>query len=224
MQITKYLFLICAFSVAIITFATTTLRNKVGSAQQTKGNTSNAEDGKREFSIFQDKRIVAFGHWGTMTYMIRLFDKTSDYERGGQYLSIFNESGDIIYEEKAVSFGQVYSESILRNSNATQLVININYGGSSLFLKILDYQNGKVVDLMRDVDSSFSANAEITPQFRTGGQPYREPYQIILTESNLATNKHQASIYRYVNGKYTYIGVVSQEKVGDAIESLIRKK
>jgi hypothetical protein len=189
------------------------------------------DENKKIVRLLQDARITASGSWSVqdegknLPYAIRSFDQDTNYEGGaGVKLSIFDEAGAVIYEDYFNEVQRIYPTYALRK-DSVQLVMEVGYGGSASFFKMLDYQNGKVVDLMEAVepDTDFHVGAEVRPQFRSGVAPAGEPYQVMLTSGvGLASPaEKQTSVFRYKGGEYRYAGKFSAQKVDDYIEKLI---
>ena len=139
----------------------------------------------------------------------------------GETLNIFDESGNKIYEEKASYFAGFMQETVLAKVSPQLIIKSVNYGGSGRFLKVLDYRNGKVVDLTEDVDTLYDAFAEIRPQFQKGSKTISEPYQILLTSPGLSSPTYQTRVIKYINGKYIEVGAFPQQKVDAIVESII---
>jgi len=160
-----------------------------------------------------------------LSYTVQSFEQDPHYEGGaGVKLSIFDEAGAVIYEDYFSEVQSIYPSYALRKGSP-QLIMEVSEGGSASFLKMLDYQNGKVVDLMEAVkpNNDFTVNAEVRPQLRAGVNPAGEPYQVLLTGSvGLASpvEKH-TSVFRYKDGAYQYVGKFSAQKVDDYIEKLM---
>lgn len=191
------------------------------------------DDNKKIVRLLQDARVTAFSSWSVqdesknLPYAVQSFDQDPHYEGGaGVKLSIFDEAGAVIYEDYFSEVHRIYPSYALRKGSS-QLVMEVGYGGSASFLKMLDYQNGKVVNLMEAVEpnSDFHAGAEVRPQFRSGINPAVEPYQVLLTRGvGLASpvEKH-TEVFRYKDGAYRYVGKFSTKEVDDYIEKLMAR-
>ncbi len=188
------------------------------------------EDNKKIVRLLQDARVTAFSSWSvqdeskTLSYTVQSFEQDSNYEGAGVKLSIFDEAGAVIYEDYFSEVHRIYPSYALRKGSSQQ-VMEVGYGGSASFLEMLDYQSGKVVNLMEAVEpnSDFHAGAEVRPQFRSGINPAGEPYQVLLTGGvGLASpvEKH-TNVFRYKDGAYRYVGRFSAQKVDDYIEKLM---
>jgi hypothetical protein len=188
-------------------------------------------DNKDILRLLREARVVSFNSWPvdedeakSLYYIVQAFDRDTNYDGPGVKLSIFDEAGAVIHEDYFGEVQNIYSSYALRKGSP-QLVMEISEGGSASFLKMLDYQDGKVVDLMETAkpDNDFTVSAEVRPQLRTGVNPAVEPYQILLTEGvGLASpaEKHM-SIFRYKGGAYRYVGRIPAQKVDDYIEKLM---
>lgn len=177
-----------------------------------------------------DERIVAIHRWQvetdeekTLVCMFQGFDKDPNYEGSGVKLTILDPSGASVYEALFSEVQRVYSTFALRDLSE-QLVIEVNYGGSTTFLHMLDYRKGKVVELINEKESDFDAGAEVRPQFRTGINPATEPFQIMLTHGvGLASPARKyTTVYRYKDGKYRRVGEFAQPEVDDYMEDRLK--
>lgn len=195
---------------------------------------SPAEDKKADSDSFinrlNDERIVAIHRWDvendeekTLLCVFQAFDKNPHYEGSGIKLSILEPSGALIYEAYFTELQRVYSIPALRDLS-DQLIIEISYGGSTSFLQMLDYRNGKVIELVDGKESDFEVGAEVRPQFRSSISPANEPFQIMLTHGvGLASPaRKQTSVYRYKDGKYRFVGSFLQQELDDYIEELLK--
>jgi hypothetical protein len=176
------------------------------------------------------ERIVAVHRWHveneeekSLLCVFQAFDKDPHYEGNGIKLSILEPSGASVYEAYFSELQSVYSTSALRNLS-DQLVVEVGYGGSTSFLHMLDYRNGKVVELIDKKESEFDVGAEVRPQFRSGVSPATEPFQIMLTQGvGLASPARKSTaVYRYKNGRYRRTGEFPQQDADDYIENLIK--
>lgn len=189
-------------------------------------------DNRSVFRQLQDARIVSFNSWymgdddKNLTYTVQAFVQDPKYDGAGVKLSIFDEAGRVIYEDRFSEVQSIYSSYVLRKGSP-QLIMEVSYGGSTSFLKMLDYQNGKVVDLMEAVkhNNDFDVNAEVRPQLRTGINPAEKPYQVLLTEGiGLASPAEKdTKVFRYKDGAYRYVGKFSTREVDDYIEKLMAR-
>lgn len=203
------------------------LRNKQGSAYVASSPTSTKKADSDSFvNQLNEKRIVAIHRWRvetdpekTLVCVFQAFERNPNYEGSGVQLTVLDPSGAPVYESHFTEVRRVYSTTALRDL-ADQLVLEVGYGGSSSFLHILDYQSGKVVDLISEKESDYDAGAEVRPQFRTGINPSTEPFQIMLTHGvGLASSARKyTTVFRYKDGRYQRIGDFAQHLVDDYIE------
>jgi hypothetical protein len=188
-----------------------------------------SKEGDRFVRQLNDERIVAIHQWHvedaeekSMLCLFRAFDSDPHYKGSGIKLSILDPSGVSIYDLYFNELQRVYSTTALRGLS-DQLVIEVSYGGSTSFLHMLDYRDGKVVELIDEKESDFDVGAEVRPQFRRGVTPGTEPFQVMLTRGiGLASPARKyTSVYRYRDGKYQHFGDFSQQQVDDYIEDLL---
>lgn len=179
--------------------------------------------------LLLSKNIKMVESWyvsdSSLLCIVQGFDYDPHYEGSGEKLTIYNESGVKLYEDYFTSVGRMYLAGALLTEEA-QLVVEVNLGGNSTnFLEMLDYREGKVVEVPIKGYADFNAGAEVRPQFRRGIIPAKEPYQIMLTEGvGLASPVEKITrLYRYKNGAYRYVGKFNQHDVDDHIEKLIAK-
>lgn len=177
-----------------------------------------------------NERIVAIQQWfvegeeeKTLVCVFRAFDKDSDYDGPGVKLSILDPSGASIYERRFSEVQRVYPTTALRGVSS-EMVVEVSYGGSTSFLHMLAYRDGKVVELIDDKEGEFEVGAEVRPQFRSGIIPASEPFQILLTHGvGLASPAMKyTSVHRYKDGKYQLIGEFSQKEVDDYMEERLK--
>jgi hypothetical protein len=190
-------------------------------------------DNKNIFRLLQDARVIVSNSWSVeagesknLTYTVQAFDQDPSYGGPGVKLSIFDQAGVVIYKERFGEVQSIYPSYALRKTTP-QLIMEVSYGGSASFLKMLDYQNGKVVNLMEAVEpnNDFHVGAEVRPQFRSGINPAVEPYQVLLTGGvGLASSaKKYTNVFRYKDGAYRHIGKFSTQKLDDYIEKLVQE-
>ena len=199
-------------------------RSSVTSAQD-NGDTSKAISER-----LKADRIISAHTWNVtaaneldehnLLCVIRSFDSDPDYEGRGVKLSIFDGSKGLIYEDKFTSVDEIRSMGG-RYDAPPQIILDVNYGGNANFLQILGYRNGKVIEMLNEMHGS---GYEIRSQFRSSVIRAKEHPQVILISDGLASPGEKfASIYRYKNGKYIYVGEYSQRKADDFIERTISK-
>ena len=152
--------------------------------------------------------------------VIQAFESHPNYEGRGVELSVFDESKELIYEDEFTSVGEIRSMGG-RYDSPPQLILEVNYGGNADVLQILGYRNGKVTEMLNEMIGS---GYEIRPQFRSSVTPAKENLQVVLISAGLASPGEKfASVYRYQNGKYVYVGKYSQKKADDFIERSLSK-
>lgn len=230
----KKVLILCAVCSVITAVAVAfgVIKNNARSVEQPPSESKAVKaDNESIIRLLRDARVTAFSSWSVqdgeskkLTYTVQAFDQDPNDGEPGVKLSIFDEAGKVIYEDYFSEVERIYSSYALRN-DSPQLIVEADYGGSMSFLKMLDYRNGKVVDLMEAVkpNNSFTVNAEVRPQLRTGVSPAKEPFQVLLTEGvGLASpadkNTH---VFRYRDGAYRYVGKYPARKVDDYIEKLV---
>lgn len=232
----KKVLTLCAICTLIAAFAVVfgVIKNNALSVKQSPSEAKAVKaDNKDIIRLLQDARVIAFNSWSVqddedknLSYFVQAFDHDPNYEGAGVKLSIFDQAGAVIYEDYFSEVQSIYPSYALRKGSP-QLVMKVGYGGSTSFLKMLNYQNGKVVDLMGAVkpNNDFTVGAEVRPQFRSGVHPAIEPYQILLTQGvGLASpvEKH-TEVFRYKDSAYRYVGKFSTKEVDDYIEKLMAR-
>lgn len=230
----KKVLVLCVICAVIAAFAVVfgVVKNNALSDEQAQTEAKTVEaNNKNVLRQLQDARVIAFNSWPVqdgedkhLSYSVQAFDQDPNHEGAGVKLSIYDHAGAVLYEDQFTEVQSIYPIYALRKSTP-QLVMEVGYGGSASFLKILDYQNGKVVDLMEAVkpNNDFTVNAEVRPQLRAGVNPAVEPYEVLLTGGvGLASpaGKH-TKVFRYGGGAYRYVGEFSTQKVDDYIEKLL---
>jgi hypothetical protein len=196
-------------------------------------NASPTKDSSENISqALKEARVVSFIKWpagdaenDTLSCIVRAFDQDPKYEGAGVKLTIHDQAGKVVFGDYFSGVHRIYYSYALRTP-APQLVLEVDYGGSTNFIKVLDYQNGKVIDLMDAANSTseFATSAELRPQLRAGVNSAIEPYQIFLTQGiGLASPAEKSTnVYRYKDGRYRYLGQFPQQKVDDYIEDLLK--
>jgi hypothetical protein len=183
--------------------------------------------------LLRQNRVAAFGEWQTgdrdenrLWYVVVEFDKESGYVGAGQKITILDNIGRVLYEDRFTNLLRAYSTYALRKPSP-QLVLEVDYGGSSSFLEMLDYRDGKIVDLMAKVkpNNDFDVGAEIRPQLKTLASSAKEPYQILLTEGvGLASPvEKRTKVIRYVNGAYSLLGDFPAKKMDEYMEEILTR-
>jgi hypothetical protein len=175
----------------------------------------------------QIARVGMFGRWPVdereLLYFVQEYHQDSK-EGDGSKLVIVDWSGRVIYEAKFGKVWRIYTSYVLRRTSP-QLAVEVGYGGKTNFLKILDYQGGRIVDLMGAVEpnNDFDVEAEVCPQFQDGVISYKEPFQVLLTVGvGLASPVEKyTKVFRYKDGAYHYIGMVPRREIDNQLERLL---
>lgn len=177
-----------------------------------------------------NERLVLFGEWmgrsqgddRTLTYTVT----TSGDFPSTAHLVIRDDMQNVLYKEEFGSVSKVFWSYMLRK-DLPQLVIEYYGGGQDNFVRILDLQKGKVVDLTKDEgwDMSFRSGAEVVPRFATGVVTWKEPYQLLLTNPGLpGAGEKMVSVFRFRDGQYRYFGKYSRERADTMIEGIMQKR
>ena len=177
-----------------------------------------------------DEKVVAFYKWDVDDDIV-LFCIARDIGKPdlpGEPIttfSIIDQQGKLLYEIDGIEINNISKSAMLRNSR-WQLVVDVNGGGKVNSLKILDYQQGKITELLDDEDQQYSISALIKPQFRSGVTPSQEPYEILLVRGvGLASpDEKYVNVYRYSDGAYELKGEVPQKLLDNYLEQQLRKK
>src|SRR5262249_22927273 len=177
-----------------------------------------------------DDKVVAFYKWDvdTDTTLFCIGRNTGKPELPGAPIttfSIIDQQGKLLYEEDRIEIKSISTSYILRTTRP-QLVVDVNGGGKVNSLKILDYQQGKITELLDDEDQQYSISALIKPQFRSGVTPSQEPYEILLMSGvGLASpDEKYVNVYRYSDGSYEFKGKVPQKLLDNYLEQQLKKK
>lgn len=177
-----------------------------------------------------DDKVVAFYKWDidTDTTLLCIARDSGKPEFPGEpnnTLSIINQRGNLLYQIDGVEIRNISTSAMLRNTRS-QLVVDVNEGGRQNYLKILDYQDGKITELLDEDDQDYSISALIKPQFRSGVTSSQEPYEILLIRGvGLASPEEKyVSVYRYTDGSYELKGEFSQKLLDNCMEQLLKKK
>lgn len=215
---------LATFVVVIIDVARQHFRSAKQSTAATK---LDQASGIPNSALLSDRRLIAFNRWSNerngnpnLSYVIRASEER-DCAGSGVKLTILNNASVTIHEDRFCWIDSIYPRDVLRKG-MPQLIIEANLGGNEDFLKVLAYQDGKVIDLTREIESDYGSHAEVRPQFRSGIYPAVEPYQIMLTTAGLASSEEKyTSVYRYKGVSYKLVGEFSATKADDLIEKLM---
>jgi hypothetical protein len=176
------------------------------------------------------ENITDFGIWRVgpnendkIFYITKIIPADEEFPSGSELFRIYDNTHKLIYEEKANGFSGIEIFAILRQSRSQLIIKAINYGGSGRFFKILDFQEGKVICLTNEDDTLYSGDIEILPQYQKDVKYYSTPYQVFLTES-VSSPSPEATVLRYVNGKYVSVGKLNQLEVGNFINENLSKE
>jgi hypothetical protein len=179
--------------------------------------------------LLNDK-VTAFYQWkmDTGATLLCIARDSGKHQFPGEptnVFSIIDGQGKLLYEIDGVEIYNIATSWMLRDTGP-QLVVSVNGGGRQNDLKILDYQNGKITELLDSDDQDYSIAALIKPQFRSGVIPAKEPYEILMIRGvGLASPEEKyLSVYRYTNGSYEFNGEISQNLLDDYMEQLLKKK
>jgi len=221
----KFLALICAL-VALLSLVMTC----AGNNGKQKPTTSQFEAQSILGTLMQGS-VVAVHPWNvqegevTLECVFRSFTQDAHYPGPGIKLSVIDSSGKPVYEMSFTGLHRVYSVSALRGLS-TQLVLEIDYGGSSSYMHLLDYRSGKVIELINEPEGEFDSGAEIRPQFRSGINPSAEPFQVMLIRGvGLASPaKKITTVLRYKEGRFQSVGELSQQEIDDYIEARLKRR
>lgn len=223
MKSNKFIFVVITIIFLISVLALVFVSNKETLKMSLESNDCNV-------LAFYKKGIANYGIWNIGTregdylfYLIKEAKADNEYLYDGKSLNIYDKDGELIYEERANSFGGIEILDILRQSRGQLIIKSVNYGGSGRFFKILDYREGKIISITDENDTIYSGGVEILPQYQKGVKPYSEPYQILLTDT-LTSSSPEATVLRYVNDRYVSVGILSQTEVGDFIDKSISER
>lgn len=105
--------------------------------------------------------------------------------------------------------------------NGTQLLIESNGGGTDNFLLILDYRDGKVVEIIDSTETQMRGGYWMINEYKTGNKtPYFKPSQIfVINQIGGADDNPSATVFRYKDNVYKKVGEIKMQKLGDFIEN-----
>lgn len=177
-----------------------------------------------------DEKVVAFYKWDidTDNVLFCIARATGKPDLPGEptiSFSIIDQQGKLLYEIDGIDIKSISTSYILRNTRS-QLVVDVNGGGKVNSLKILDYQHGKITELLDEDDQQYSISALIKPQFRSGVTPWREPYEVLLMSGvGLASpDEKYINVYRYTDGSYEFKGKIPQKLLDNYMQQQLKKK
>ena len=139
-------------------------------------------------------------------------------------VSILDEKGKRLFQFR--DFVIVSLQFLNLTRNGKQLLIESNGGGTDNFLLILDYKDGKVVEIIDSTETQMRGGYWMMNDYKTGNQtPYFMPSQIfVINQIGGADNNPSASVFRYKHGMYKKVGEIKMQKLGDFIENEISLK
>jgi hypothetical protein len=170
------------------------------------------------------EHIKLFGEWDVdedspFTYFVQ-------EDPSGQSLVILNQSVAVLYRRTFAKIHTVRNVWALRGAEP-QLAFEFDEGGQDSYIQMLDFDRGKVVEVIDEENgnNSFGADAQIHPQFRKGINPAKEPYEIILRDFGLASpvaGKY-TRVLRFQVGEYRTVGEYDGEVAGDFVEKILKR-
>lgn len=137
-------------------------------------------------------------------------------------LSIYDESGKIVYETKDFGINTLQGVRFLK-SNSREIMFETNGGGTDSFLKILEYKDGKFNEIIDESETQFRGGYFEMLQYRNGmSGPYFKPSQLIVIQQigGIDTNP-SAAVFRVKDNKFQKVGSIEMQKLGDFIETQI---
>lgn len=107
------------------------------------------------------------------------------------------------------------------------MVLQTNAGGTDEFLKILDFKNGKFIDLNLEPATQLRGGWWTMPEYgseKTGA--YFKPAQLIVIQQIGGSDDNpKATVFRNINNKFQSAGTISMRELGDSIDKqLIKNK
>src|SRR5262245_4231901 len=116
--------------------------------------------------LLNDK-VTAFYQWkmDTGATLLCIARDSGKHEFPGEptnVFSIIDGQGKLLYEIDGVEIRNISTSWMLRDTRS-QLVVSVNGGGRANSLKVLDYQNGKITELLDEGDQDYSVAALIMP-------------------------------------------------------------
>jgi len=145
----------------------------------------------------------------------------SDFKSSDK-LSIYDESGKIIYQTKDFGIKNIRSVR-LTNPSSWEIMLETDGGGTDSFLKILDYKDGKFIEIIDESETQYRGGYFEMLQYRNGmSGPYFKPSQLIVIQQvgGIDTNP-SAAVFRVKDNKFQKVGSIKMQKLGDFIETQI---
>jgi hypothetical protein len=174
-------------------------------------------------SELRENKIKAYGEWNTgeelpLIYMV-------EREDSGDHLLVQDSKGRVLYEKGDINVERIYTIYALRTISS-QLVFEYGEGGNDSYVQMLAFTRNKVserIDSANDANS-FGSDIRIQPQFRTGINPAKEPFEIVLVDFGLASPAGKSSkVLRYDGIKYHFVGKFDRRKLDDYKEEILTK-
>lgn len=182
---------------------------------------------KNIFAYIQDEKITNIFRWSLEDgqELLCVSRKISlDGKQENLVLQIYKDGENIIYQEDFGEFGSIekmYSIYALRK-NYPQLAVEVNSGGSSTILHLLDINDGKILSLINTNESDFDISAEIKPQTKSVKDIRNLPFQIYLTSQIASFSEPKTRVFSFEKGKYVLRGEFPTSKVDEYSEKLLR--
>ncbi len=157
-------------------------------------------------SRLRSERIVQVHTWSmgddednSLLVIVQAFDESPHYEGSGERLFITDDLGTTIYEDHFRGVRRIYLTGALRHeaNYRFQLAVEVNHGGSDDLLLMLDYRDGRIINLTGSIENSFNIGAEVRPQLRSGARPDQRPFQIMLTKSSAGFVHAEAEVWTH---------------------------
>lgn len=194
--------------------------------------TIDAENRKKPdfIKVLEAEKIIKFQSWenekgvkfiGVVRHLSEPCDK--DYGLDScQKLFIYDDVGKTVYEKS--DFGIDFKIQNLTRKDF-QIVMTTNSGGTDNFLEIVDYQNGKFIEIIESSETQMRGGWWNMNEYRSGMKtPDFKPSQIFVTQQvGGADPNPSASVFRFKDEKYQRIGEIKMQELGDFIEKQIAK-
>ena len=139
--------------------------------------------------------------------------------RTSDKLSIFNESGKVVYENRDIKISGLKIERLLK-ADERELLFTSNGGGTDWYINVLSCKNGKFTEMLDAADTQYRGGYFTMLQYRTGNKtPYFKPSQLILIKQQGGADENpSASVFRAKDGKLQKAGEIKMRDFGDFIE------
>lgn len=145
----------------------------------------------------------------------------SDFKSSDKF-TIYNKTGKIVYQTK--DFGIKNIQSVrLTNPSSWEIMFETDGGGTDNFLKIIDYKDGKFVEIIDESETQYRGGYFDLIQYRNGMKsPYFKPSQLIVTQQIGGIDENpSAAVFRMKDNKLQKVGSIEMQKLGDFIEKQI---